>query len=77
MKGTDVRCIISPDIRITDISWERILLHVTIETDAAKDLSFSIAKIVFPKENNDEDDDRERITQLNGSLLQEMPLEPV
>ena len=77
MKGTDVKCIISPDIRITDISWERILLHVTIETDAAKDLSFSIAKIVFPKENNDEDDDRERITQLNGSLLQEMPLEPV
>ena len=38
MKGTDVKCIISPDIRITDISWERILLHVTIETDAAKDL---------------------------------------
>ena len=77
MKGTDVKCIVSPDIQITDISWERLLLHITIEADPAKDLSFSIAKIVFPKESNDEDDDHGRVVELDGTLLQEMPLTPV
>ena len=79
MKGTNVKCIIDPKVRVTDISWERVLLNIAIESDYDGELEFSIAKIVFPDDNKTEADDDERhenVEQLKGTLLQEIPLEP-
>lgn len=79
MKGTNVKCIIDTKVRVTDISWERVLLNIAIESDYDGELAFSIAKIVFPDDNKTEADDDERhenVEQLKGTLLQEIPLEP-
>ena len=72
--GKKVNCIIDPEVRITGIRWERIMLNVEIESDYDEELSFSLAQIVFPKETFDEDEDHENITQLRGTLLKEFPL---
>ena len=74
MNPVPVNCINDNNIRITDISWERIFLNLTVESLYEEDLTFSIAKLVFPNDNSDEDNDRE--TGLKGKLLYEISLEP-
>lgn len=78
MKAVNVNCLITPEIKITDISWERILLNVTIESDLREDLSFSLAKIGFPEDKKpDEDEGLEIVSMLKGSLMQDIPLIPL
>ena len=77
MSGTKIKCIIDPALRISEITWERILLNIEIESEYEEDLSFSIAKIVFPQEDSKDDDDSERADILHGTLLQDIPLVPV
>lgn len=88
MKAQKVNCHINPDIRLTGIHWERVMLSIDIEDARSKaekassgsDLSFSLARLVFPEENsNSEKDSDERFegkTVLKGELQQEIPLMP-
>lgn len=76
MKPITVSCINDGKIRVTSISWERIFLDLTIESSYDEALDFSIAKLVFPKDDSD-DDSQENGTVLKGRLLGEIPLDPV
>lgn len=88
MKSRKVNCYIDPDIRVTEITWERVMLSIKIEDarpdaengDGYEPLPFSLARLVFPEENSntekDEDEHFESKAILKGELQQEIPLTP-
>lgn len=79
MTPVTVNYVNDPKLRITEMSWERINLLLTIESDHDEELVICMTRIVFPTDevpNFDEDDDNEQETVLTGNLIKEIPLEP-